>query len=181
MDAECSEKPPSYNVSMATNLPGYNKAMATNLPDHPVHELPTMSSSPTRIPTAPPSFDPRTGSGDYPSDHQANLPGPQVVTQQPQQAVVASATPEKTKFPCSVHCRTCNKSVTTKVVMETSKWTHLVSLMICFFGGWVLCLCLIPYFTDFSKDAVHKCPDCKAHLGTCEPFDSDMKTFAASL
>ena len=172
MDAECSEKPPSYNEAMATNLPGYNEAMATNLPDHPVHELPTTSSRPTRVPTAPAAYDPPTRPQDHPSvpSPQANLPAPQqVVTQQPSQVVVTSATPEKTKFPCLVKCHRCNTTVLTKVAKATSVWTHLFSFLFCLFGAFC-CLCLVPYCTDFSKKAVHKCPQCKVHLGTCSAF-----------
>ena len=137
MDAENLGKPPNYNEAMATNLPG------------------------NVMPTQPATYHPPT------SNPSSNLPGPHIVTQQPQQVFVATVTPQRSKFPCLVHCQRCNKTVSTMVSMETSLYTHLFCGMICFLGGGVFCLCLIPYCTDFSKDAVHKCPECKTHLGTC--------------
>ena len=137
MDAEKSGKPPNYNDAMATNLPG--NVMQTQ---------PATYHAPT-------------------SDPNSSLPGPHIVTQQPQQVFVATVTPQNSKFPCLVHCQRCNKTVSTEVSMETSIYTHFFCCIICLAGGGSCCLCIIPYLTDFSKDAVHKCPQCKAHMGTC--------------
>ena len=160
MEAENLGKPPNYNDAMATNLPG------NVMPNQPAtYHQPTSNPMATNLPgnvmpTQPATYHPPT------SNPNSNLPGPHIVTQQPQQVFVATVTPQNSKFPCFVHCQKCNKTVSTKVSMETSLYTHLIAGTICFFGGWIFCF-LIPYFTDFSKDAVHKCPKCGTHLGTC--------------
>ena len=142
MEADNLGKPPNYEEAMATNLPG------------------------NVIPTQPATYHPPTS---YPSVYNpnSNLSGPHVVTQQPQQVFVATVTPRQSKFPCFVHCQRCDKTVSTEVAMETSIYTHFFCCIICLAGGGSCCLCIIPYLTDFSKDAVHKCPQCKNHLGTC--------------
>ena len=136
------------------NPPDYNEAMATTNPGHVMATEPAIYNPPTSYPAI--------------YNTHAHLPGPNVITQQPPQVVVVSVTPQQTRSPCLVHCQQCNKTVTTEVTMVTSMYTHLFCCLICFFTGAIFCLWLIPYFTNFSKDAVHRCPECKMHLGTCK-------------
>ena len=106
----------------------------------------------------------------YPPGHNPNysLPGgPSVVTQQPVNVVVAQVTPRQSRVPCLTNCRACNKMVTTHVTMENSGLTHCCCCLIFCLGGATCCLCLLPYCTNFTKDAEHSCPVCRRHLGVC--------------
>ena len=146
MDTKLTQKPPSYNESTLTNNPNQNKIAATyNL-----------------------------GHNEGMTAQQANNPlisqqGVNFVSQQPAQVVVVQITPHQTKAPCTAQCLKCNEMVTTKVTLKAGNYANSCCCIICCLTGGTCCLCFIPYCTDSFLDAVHRCPLCNAHLGTCKP------------
>jgi len=72
------------------------------------------------------------------------------------------------KYPINTTCPGCASNITTTVEMENNIPTHVLAGVLCF-----MCLCpcaLIPYCCDATKSAIHSCPNCRAYIGTFNPF-----------
>nr|CAB3263444.1 lipopolysaccharide-induced tumor necrosis factor-alpha factor homolog [Phallusia mammillata] len=65
------------------------------------------------------------------------------------------------QFPATCVCPNCHQNVVTTTVAETSLLTWLICGAIILFGGWICCLCLIPFCIDDLKDIRHVCPSCR--------------------
>ncbi|XP_067634288.1 lipopolysaccharide-induced tumor necrosis factor-alpha factor homolog [Eurosta solidaginis] len=68
--------------------------------------------------------------------------------------------------PTVVTCHNCHKRVTTSVDYAASTKTHLLALLLCIFGLCPCACCL--YCTSCARNVEHRCPACKAFLGTYE-------------
>ncbi|XP_006822300.1 LITAF domain-containing protein-like [Saccoglossus kowalevskii] len=68
-------------------------------------------------------------------------------------------------IPVNVRCASCNTDIVTVVNHTFGVLTWLVCGIICLLGGWLLCLCLIPFCIPACKDVVHTCPNCHATIG----------------
>lgn len=68
------------------------------------------------------------------------------------------------RAPVPVNCTSCNQPITTELEYETGTVTWLACLGISMAGLWCGC-CLAPFYLDSCKDAIHKCPQCKAVIG----------------
>nr|XP_002131750.1 lipopolysaccharide-induced tumor necrosis factor-alpha factor homolog [Ciona intestinalis] len=62
--------------------------------------------------------------------------------------------------PTACTCPNCHQSVVTRTVAETSMLTWLIAGGIILLGGWIFCLCFIPFCIDDLKDVRHQCPNC---------------------
>ena len=93
----------------------------------------------------------------------------EIVFAEPTNFVIVQVTPEQTRKPCKTFCQSCNAVVTTRVTMEMGSYASLCSGIICLLGGGMCCLCLVPCCSTSFQDAVHVCPICNKHLGTCNP------------
>lgn len=69
------------------------------------------------------------------------------------------------EVPQLANCTTCNKQVMTSVAYVPGSMAWLLCFIIVIFGGWLFCLCLIPFCMDACKDVVHSCPSCNRNLG----------------
>ncbi|KAA0185448.1 Lipopolysaccharide-induced tumor necrosis factor-alpha factor [Fasciolopsis buskii] len=59
----------------------------------------------------------------------------------------------------------CQRQVVTKVSYQNGALAWLLCALIFIFGGVFGC-CLIPFCCHSCQDVQHKCPQCKAGLGT---------------
>ena len=139
MNAQYTEKPPSYNETTRAGQPDENEISTTTISCHVNNE----------------------------SAHSALIPHQVAVTQP--QVVVVQLRPDQTKVPCVVQCPKCNRVVTSKVTMVSGSYANLCCCLICCLGGGGCCLCLIPYCNDYFMDAEHRCPVCNNFLGVCKP------------
>uniref|UniRef100_A0A903WR20 LITAF domain-containing protein n=2 Tax=Anopheles darlingi TaxID=43151 RepID=A0A903WR20_ANODA len=75
--------------------------------------------------------------------------------------VVAPAVgPEQTQLICP----NCQALVRTTVEHRANTRTHIYALLLCLFFCWP-CICL-PYCCNSCRDTIHKCPRCKAFIGS---------------
>merc|ERR1712137_765436 len=95
-----------------------------------------------------------------PMNYGQPLPG--YSTQQPpqQMQIVVQQQPN----PMQLQCPNCKQWVISKVEYETASGTWLICLAVCCFLGPFGC-CLVPFCLDDCKDALHRCPACKAIIG----------------
>ena len=63
-------------------------------------------------------------------------------------------------IPASCSCPNCHQNVITRTEYETGLFAWLIVGIIIIFGGWIFCLCLIPFCVDAMKDVRHVCPNC---------------------
>ena len=63
-------------------------------------------------------------------------------------------------IPVSCSCPNCHQNVITRTEYETGLFTWLIVGIIFICGGWIFCLCLIPFCVDAMKDVRHVCPNC---------------------
>ncbi|XP_046546168.1 lipopolysaccharide-induced tumor necrosis factor-alpha factor homolog [Haliotis rubra] len=68
------------------------------------------------------------------------------------------------RVPISITCQFCQASIVTSVEMVNGDATWRAACILCLLVG--IIGCLIPFCMDSTKDAVHKCPNCKVVLGT---------------
>ncbi|XP_063712544.1 lipopolysaccharide-induced tumor necrosis factor-alpha factor homolog isoform X2 [Symsagittifera roscoffensis] len=73
------------------------------------------------------------------------------------------------RYPQTADCQSCRARVTTAVDYETSGLTWLICLGIFFIGFGCGC-CLIPFFVNEFKKAVHRCPNCNFVMGQKDVF-----------
>ena len=65
----------------------------------------------------------------------------------------------------SCTCPKCNQQVFTNTESYAGSIVWLICLFIILFGGWVFCLCFIPFCIEDLKDVRHSCPNCKHVIG----------------
>ena len=58
----------------------------------------------------------------------------------------------------------CYASVKTATRFSAGRQSLVVALLVCAFGGWLLC-CLIPLCLNQFKDVIHVYPNCKRQVG----------------
>ncbi|GIX80805.1 LITAF domain-containing protein [Caerostris extrusa] len=68
-------------------------------------------------------------------------------------------------YPMQVACPQCSARVMTETSASPGLLTWLLSGALVFVGCWLGC-CLIPCCIPECQDIEHRCPNCKAHLGT---------------
>ncbi|KAL7667439.1 hypothetical protein ACOME3_000809 [Neoechinorhynchus agilis] len=90
---------------------------------------------------------PAAAAGPVPS--QSNIP--------PNNAVLES-------IPVNITCPHCHQQVITKVEYKTGVITWVVCAAILVVGLWCGC-CLVPFMSDSTKDALHRCPNCNSYIG----------------
>ena len=125
-------------------------------------------SAPGQLLQQPPPPVAYPAQGDVPPPYKEGAPVAGYAT--PPGAVPANTTvivhqQQFNQFPVSCMCPNCHQSVVTTTVAETSTLTWLISGGICLLGGWVCCLCLIPFCIDDLKDVRHVCPGCRHTVG----------------
>ncbi|KAJ9580410.1 hypothetical protein L9F63_003934 [Diploptera punctata] len=72
--------------------------------------------------------------------------------------------PELDQAPVNILCPYCGANVVTTIRREMGTFSWIMVVLLAFFGGYC-CLCLIPFFVDSCKDAVHICPNCGKQIG----------------
>lgn len=81
----------------------------------------------------------------------------------PPQPVVGTTVVVQHQFgmiPASCTCPNCHQNVVTRTEYETGLFTWLLVGIIFLCGGWIFCLCLLPFCIDSLKDVRHICPNC---------------------
>ncbi|XP_055939760.1 lipopolysaccharide-induced tumor necrosis factor-alpha factor homolog isoform X1 [Argiope bruennichi] len=68
-------------------------------------------------------------------------------------------------YPMQVGCPQCGARIMTETTASPGLLTWLLSGALVFVGCWLGC-CLIPCCIPECQDIEHRCPNCKAHLGT---------------
>nr|XP_006822301.1 PREDICTED: lipopolysaccharide-induced tumor necrosis factor-alpha factor homolog [Saccoglossus kowalevskii] len=68
-------------------------------------------------------------------------------------------------FPVNVRCPSCHTDIVTVLNYTSGVLAWVICGIICLLGGWLLCLCLIPFCINACKDVVHSCPNCHAVIG----------------
>lgn len=95
------------------------------------------------------------------------LPGQYGVPMVGGQTIVVTTAVHNSRVPANCVCMKCQQNIITQTEYETGGATWILFGIICLLGGWVFCLCLIPFCINDLKDVHHKCPNCKAHIATC--------------
>ena len=63
-------------------------------------------------------------------------------------------------IPASCNCPNCHQNVVTRTEYEVGLFAWLIAGIIFICGGWIFCLCFIPFCVDSMKDVRHVCPNC---------------------
>ncbi|XP_077979989.1 cell death-inducing p53-target protein 1 homolog [Glandiceps talaboti] len=66
--------------------------------------------------------------------------------------------------PVRTICSACQTDIETRIEFEVGAMSVFVCILLFMFGIWPCCL--IPLFTDSSKDVIHACPNCNKQLGS---------------
>ena len=63
-------------------------------------------------------------------------------------------------IPASCVCPNCHQNVVTRTEHEIGLFTWFLVGIIFICGGWIFCLCFLPFCIDSLKDVRHVCPNC---------------------
>lgn len=155
--------PPGYSAApQAPPLPpGYNEQAPPYSPEPATYYPPQ--------PLPPPTFDskaPFNGQQNYQSvgGAPAPMPPPMVAGQ----VVMVATDVRMSRMPVQMKCPHCEEQIVTRTTLVSSMAQWLIALFICLLGGWVFCLCLIPYCMESLKDVQHDCPKCGRPIATCK-------------
>ncbi|XP_076802917.1 lipopolysaccharide-induced tumor necrosis factor-alpha factor homolog [Clavelina lepadiformis] len=101
----------------------------------------------------------------YPVGMQAPPPPPPGVgVVMPPQTTVIVHQQRLGRIPATCTCPNCHQAVVTQTMYDVGLMTWLICGAIVLFGGWIFCLCLIPFCINDLKDVRHICPNCKYNI-----------------
>lgn len=142
------------------------------------NEMNTKNSFPHQdfVPSAPPSYDEVVGARQNPAAFAGPSVSPGAVGsnfEHGQPSIAVPCVPPVASLIVSINvgpnraqlrCPQCSKLVTTTIETSCQKTAHIACLILCLIG---CCLCsCIPYCLESFKNVHHKCPECKAYIGT---------------
>jgi len=141
-------------------------------------------------PPAAPAYQPPDGTVYPPTNYPPQQPGTYYPPQQPgtfvQQppgyqclpgqpgvpvvgtTILVTTGPQNSRAPTNCICPKCQQNIVTQVSYETGSAAWILFGIICLLGGWVFCLCLIPFCINDLKDVHHTCPNCKHLIAICK-------------
>ena len=146
--------PNAYQMSPPVNMTPDKQQMSQQAPMNP--GVP-MQPQPYPYPGQPPAY--TTGPPPPPgyAPQQYYLPGQQGVT------VINGL--QLGRHPVTCTCPSCHQVITTQTELQVGVLIWMIFLMIILFGGWILCLCFIPFCMEDLKEVKHSCPNCKHLIG----------------
>jgi len=141
--------PPPVNMApdkqqMAQPAPCLNPGALTQPQPYP---YPAQPPAYTNAPPLPPGYAPQ----------QYYLPG------QPGVTIINGLQLGRSPVTCT--CPSCHQVITTQTELQVGVLIWMIFLMIILFGGWILCLCFIPFCMEDLKEVKHSCPNCKHLIG----------------
>lgn len=154
--------------------PGYSAApQAPPLPPGYNEQAPPYSAGPATYnppqPSSLPPFDSKAPFNGQPS-YQAvgGAPAPPPPPTGAGHMVVVAVDVRRSRMPVQMECPHCKEQIVTRTTQQKSMAQWLIALFICLLGGWVFCLCFIPFCMQSLTDVLHDCPKCGRPIATCK-------------
>ena len=94
-----------------------------------------------------------------------------VIAPAPPSLVAPHCVPTRHMGPFEMKCYSCGVTGLTEMKAEKSAMQWLFCLLICLVGGWLFCLCFIPFCMTSLKRYEHFCTSC----GTCVAYKDSMR------
>ena len=92
-----------------------------------------------------------------------------IVAPAPPSLVEPYCVPTRHEQPFEVKCYACGEQGMTKVKHDETALQWILSLIICLLGGWVFCLCFIPFCCKSLRRYEHYCQSCGTHVAFKDP------------